>query len=206
MLRFARLTAAAKIAADLPCAGEVPCAPHLVRDMSISTFASTRPPRPASLAPIRPHLAMGRRDERHVVADGCNPRIQFSKEQAPVPRAAAACDALLRPCSEPGGSRHPAHVGGSLTRAVGVFVPPARAENRTDGVPSPKKRISSREAPRPPLDQARFAGPRVTGASNADEPGHLPSTSSREGIGRFDGLATISCVTRCPSRQALARR
>jgi hypothetical protein len=45
--------------------------------------------------------------------------------------------------------------------------------------PQSRRRVSDDGA----TTRARFVGPRVTGASNADEPGHLPSTGSREGIG-----------------------
>lgn len=202
--RFARREGGAKIAADLPCAGEAPCAPHLVhhpndrRSRQRARRDPNHSPRSASPcgATTRPKACRSR----------ClQPTCSVFKRRAPVPRAAAARDPLLGTRGGPGGSRHPTHVGGLRARDRGVFFPmPDSATEPT--VPRRLQAHSPHGAARQLADRARFVGPRVTGASNADEPEHLPSTSSREGIGRFDGLATVSCVTRCSSRRAVARR
>lgn len=168
-------------------------------DVRVNEFVESRVPSPLS------HLSKVERYERHVAADVCNPRILFSSNEHPCLvglSRPAHCWTVVTTRTVHAVRAMPV---GSSSRS-GRFVPRRRAPNRTGGIPSPDDEDVRARRPSHRRAEARFVDPRVTGASDADEPGHLPSTSSREGIGRPDGLATARGVTRYSSRRALARR
>jgi hypothetical protein len=201
--RFTRLVGGAKFVNGSVLRWIVPARATPPSRRSRPTFASTSSSIPAPLA--RCPTCAGRAGREACRSQCLQPTCSIFKQRAPVPRGAAPPDPIAGERDDPDGSRRPSHAGGSRPLDRGVFFPDRQSESEPAASRRPDTASSAR-SDRPSRSQARIVDPRVTGAFDADEPGHLPSTSSHEGIGRFDGLATAEGVTRCSSRRALARR